>query len=80
VIISASAKRMSVAHVATQMQHTPYMTVVEGLISGNPENISALVKNLPRARKFKCFREIDPNFLRVKAVQERLFTHTDLTG
>lgn len=56
------------------------MTVVEALIPENLENISALVKNLPRARKFKRFREIDPNFLRVKAVQERLFTHTDLTG
>jgi hypothetical protein len=56
------------------------MTVVEALIPENLENISALVKNLPRARQFKCFRRTGRNFLRVKAVQERLFADTDLTG
>ena len=65
---------------AKQMQLTLYMTVVEALIPESPENISALVKNFPRARKFRCFRSHRPNFLWIKAVQERLFTPTDLTG
>jgi hypothetical protein len=56
------------------------MTVLETLIPGKLENISALVKNLPRARQFREFSSNCANFLWVKAVQERLFTHTDLTG
>jgi hypothetical protein len=65
---------------AKQMQPTLYMTVVEALIPESLENISALVKNFPLAPKFRCFRSHRPNFLWIKAVQERLFTPTDLTG
>jgi hypothetical protein len=56
------------------------MTVVEALIPENPENISALVKKLPPGALIHVFWSKRPKFLPVKAVQERLFTHTDLTG
>jgi hypothetical protein len=56
------------------------MPVVEALIPENPENISALVKILPACAPIQLFSPNRVNFLCVKAVQERLFTHTDLTG
>jgi hypothetical protein len=56
------------------------MPVVEALMPENPENISALVKKLPVCAPIQLFLRNRPNFLRVKAVHERLFTHTDLTG
>jgi hypothetical protein len=56
------------------------MPVVEALIPENQENISALVKKLPPCEPIQLFWSKRPNFLRVKAVQERLFGHTDLTG
>jgi hypothetical protein len=56
------------------------MTVVEAFIPQNPENISALVQKLPVCAPIQVFSLNRPNLLRVKAVQERLFTHTDLTG
>jgi len=56
------------------------MRVVEALIPENPENISAVVKKLPVCAPIQLFSPNRPNLLRVKAVQERLFTPTDLTG
>jgi hypothetical protein len=40
---------------AKQMQPTLYMTVVKALITESLENISALVKNFPRARQIQLF-------------------------
>jgi hypothetical protein len=56
------------------------MPVVRAFLPENQENISALVKKLLASPPIHLFSPNQPNFLWVKAVQERLLTDTDLTG